>query len=161
MKTKRIILCIALALLFMFGTFRPGCRIILSGTVMPGIYDLSVAQRCAELAQRTAEEITRTAEEPPFRLIPVLCHERDETDEELMYHTLLEAYEGVEKLYAVSADGKQIGLLEDPWEVTALLKEYPAGSIQIDNVYSHPDAADGLLYVRTALRELTGETVEF
>lgn len=161
MKAKRVIPIITLALLFMLGTFRTGCRIILNGTVMPGIYDLAVAQRCAEMAVRTAEEITRTAEEPPFRLIPVLCHKQDQTDEELMYHVLLESYEGVEKLYAVDLDGTRVGLLKNLWEVTALLKEYPAGNIQITPVYSHLDAADGLTHVRTALKELRRETVDF
>ena len=161
MKTKRIIVCMALAVLFMLGTFRTGCRIVVNGKVMPGIYPLAAAQQCAEMARRTAEEITRSAEEAPFTLIPVLCHRRDNTDEALLYHTLLESYEGVEKLYAVSADGVRVGLLEDLWEVSALLKESPAGSIQIDNVYSHPDAAHGLRYVRAALQELHGETVDF
>ena len=45
--------------------------------------------------------------------------------------------------------------------VTALLKEYPTGSIRITHTYSHPDAADGLRYVRAALREINGETVDF
>ena len=161
MKEKRGLLCIALALLFMAATFRPGCRIIVDGTVLPGIYDLTAAQRCAVMAERTAEEITRNAEQPPFTLIPVLCHNRDMTDEARLYHVLLESYEGVVKLYAVSADGRQVGLLEDLWEVTALLKEYPTGSIRITHTYSHPDAADGLRYVRAALREINGETVDF
>ncbi len=161
MKTKRIILFIALALLFMVGTFRPGCRIILNGTVMPGIYDPAAARRCAAMAERTAEEITRTAEAPPFRLVPVLCHSRDETDEELLYHVLLESYEGVEKLYAVSVNGKQVGLLDKLREVTLLLREYPTGSIQISTVYSHPDAAHGLSHVQAVLRELKGETLDF
>ena len=161
MKEKRGLVCIALALLFMAATFRPGCRIIVDGTVLPGIYELSAAQRCAVMAARTAEEITRNAEQPPFTLIPVLCHHRDVTDEEQLYHVLLESYEGVEKLYAVYAEGTQVGLLEDLWEVTALLREFPTGSIQITHTYSHPDAADGLRYVRTALRELAGETVDF
>ncbi|MBR4077662.1 MAG: hypothetical protein IKK17_03550, partial [Oscillospiraceae bacterium] len=82
-------------------------------------------------------------------------------DEARLYHVLLESYEGVVKLYAVSADGRQVGLLEDLWEVTALLKEYPTGSIRITHTYSHPDAADGLRYVRAALREINGETVDF
>ena len=161
MKTNRILLCIALALLFMAATFRPGCRIIVDGTVLPGIYDLTAAQRCAAMAARTAEEITRTGEDAPYTLIPVLCHSRDVTDEARLYHVLLESYEGVVKLYAVSADGRQVGLLEDLWEVTALLKEYPTGSIRITHTYSHPDAADGLRYVRAALREINGETVDF
>ena len=161
MKTKRILLCIALALLFMAATFRPGCRIIVDGTVLPGIYDLTAAQHCAAMAARTAEEITRNAEQLPFTLIPVLCHSRDVTDEERLYHVLLESYEGVEKLYAVYAEGTQVGLLEDLWEVTALLKEYPSGSIRITHIYSHPNAADGLRYVRAALREINGETVDF
>ena len=161
MKTKPIAFCIALALLFMLGTFRTGCRIIIDGTVIPGVYDLAAARKCAAMAQHTAEEITRTAETPPFRLIPVLCHTHDETDEELMYHVLLESYEGVEKLYAVSVNGTKIGLLEELWEVTALLREYPTGSIQITHIYSHADAADGLGYVRAALQELKGETVDF
>ena len=161
MKEKRGLVCIALALLFMAATFRPGCRIIVDGTVLPGIYELSAAQRCAVMAARTAEEITRNAEQPPFTLIPVLCHSRDVTDEERLYHVLLESYEGVEKLYAVSVNGTKIGLLEELWEVTALLREYPTGSIQITHIYSHPDAADGLGYVRAALQELNGETVDF
>ena len=161
MKTNRILLCIALALLFMAATFRPGCRIIVDGTVLPGIYDLTAAQRCAAMAARTAEEITRTGEDAPYTLIPVLCHSRDVADEARLYHVLLESYEGVVKLYAVSADGRQVGLLEDLWEVTALLKEYPTGSIRITHTYSHPDAANGLRYVRAALREINGETVDF
>jgi len=161
MKTKRITLCIALALLFMVGTFRTGCRIIVNGTVLPGVYDLAAAQNCAAMAQRTAEEITPTREAPPFRLIPVLCHRREVTDEVQMYHLLLESYEGVEKLYAVSVQGRQVGLLDDLWEVSALLKEYPAGSIQITHIYSHPEAADSLRHVRAALMELQGETVDF
>lgn len=161
MKTKRILLCITLALLFMAATFRPGCRVIVDGTILPGIYDLTAAQRCAAMAARTAEEITRTAEDAPYTLIPVLCHSRDVTDETQLYHVLLESYDGVVKLYAVSANGTQVGLLEDLWEVTALLKEYPTGSIRITHTYSHPDAADGLRYVRAALREINGETVDF
>ncbi len=161
MKGKRIALCITLALLFMAASFRTGCRIIVDGTVIPGIHDLATARKCAEMAERTAEEITRTAEATPFTLIPVLCHQRDVTDEEQLYHVLLESYDGVEKLYAVYADGRQVGLLEDLWEVTALLKEYPTGSIQITHTYSHPDAADGLRYVRAALQEINGETVDF
>ena len=116
MKEKRGLVCITLALLFMAATFRPGCRIIVDGTVIPGIFDLATAHRCAAMAERTAEEITRTAEQPPFTLIPVLCHQRDVTDEEQLYHVLLESYEGVEKLYAVYAEGTQVGLLEDLWE---------------------------------------------
>lgn len=161
MKEKRGLVCITLALLFMAATFRPGCRIIVDGTVIPGIFDLATAHRCAAMAERTAEEITRTAEQPPFTLIPVLCHQRDVTDEEQLYHVLLESYEGVEKLYAVYAEGTQVGLLEDLWEVTALLREFPTGSIRITHTYSHPDAADGLRYVRAALREINGETVDF
>ena len=161
MNTKRMILCTVFAAVFMLAAFRTGCRIILNGTVMPGIYDLATARECATMAERTAEEITRTAEETPFRLIPVLCHKRDKADETLLYHVLLESYKGVEKLYAVSVNGTQVGLLEDLWEVTALLKEYPTGSIQITEAYSHTDAADSLGYVRAALKELRGETVDF
>ncbi len=161
MNTKRMILCTALAAVFMLATFRTGCRIILNGTVMPGIYDLTTARECAAMAERTAEEITRTAEDAPFRLIPVLCHKRDDADRELLYHVLLESYEGVEKLYAVSVNGTQVGLLSDLWQVTALLREYPTGSIQITEAYSHTDAADSLLYVRTVLGEINGETVDF
>lgn len=159
MKVKRIALCIFAAAAFMLGTFHTGCRIILNGTVMPGIYDLATARRCAALAAHTAEEITRTAEDAPFRLIPVLCHKQDETDEDLLYHVLLESYDGVEKLYAVSVNGRQVGLLEDLWEVTALRKEYPDGNLQIRNVYSHSDAAHGLTHVRAVLQELEGNTV--
>ena len=161
MKEKRGIVCIVLALLFMVIGFRTGCRIIVDGKVLPGIYDLTAAQRCAAMAVRTAEEITRTSEQPPFTLIPVLCHNRDVTDEEQLYHTLLESYDGVVKLYAVSRNGRQVGLLEDLWEVTALLKEYPTGSIRITHTFSHPDAADGLRYVRAVLKEWEGETVDF
>ena len=154
MNKKSIVLCILAAITFMLGTFRVGCRIIVDDTVIPGIYNLSTARRCVALAERTAEEITRTAEAPPFRLIPVLCHKQDETDEELLYHVLLESYDGVEKLYAVSVDGRQVGILEDLWEVTALMREYPTEHVQIRNVYSHTDAADGLTHVRAVLREL-------
>ena len=161
MKTNRIILSIALALLFMLSTYRPGCRIIVNNTVLPGIYAPSAAARCAAMASRTADEITRSPAEPSYRLLPVLCHKRDITDEEHLYHVLLESYAGVEKLYAVSAGGRQVGLLSELWEVSALLREYPEGTVQVSQIYSHPDAADSLTHVQTALRELQGETVDF
>ena len=160
MKTRTII-SIFLALLFMLSTYRTGCRIIIDGTVLPGIYEPVTAASCAAMASRTAEEITRSSAVPSYQMIPVLCHRRDITQAEQLYHVLLESYEGVEKLYAVSAAGRQVGLLSELWEVSALLREYPEGTVQVSHIYSHPDAADSLPHVRAAVRMLTGETVDF
>ena len=160
MKKKRAFVCILAAVMFMVCSFRTGCRIIVGGKVLPGIHDLATARRCASAARQTAEEITRTREEAPFTLIPVLCLQRSDADETALYHTLLEAYEGVEKLYAVSVDGVPIGKLESLWEATRIEREFPQRTVEVSVIYSYPEAADSPTHVRTAMRQLEGCNAE-
>ena len=161
MKAAKRLLCILAAAAFMLSSFRTGCRIIVNGKVLPGIHDPISAQQCAAAAQRTAEEITRTAEEPPFILIPVLCLTREEPNETVLYHTLLEAYDGVGKFYTVSVDGKAIGMLGSLWEVSALMREYPSCRLEITTTYSHAQAGDSLPHVRAVLRQAESDTASF
>ena len=155
-------LCIVAAVAFMLCSFRTGCRIIVNGKVIPGVHDPAAAYTCAAAARRTAEEITRNGEEAPFTLIPVLCLQRSETDETVLYHTLLDAYEGVQKLYAISADGKTVGMVDSLWEASALVREFPHRNVTIDVTYSYPEAADSLPHLRTVMHEWdTGITGPF
>lgn len=151
MKQIRPLLCILPAVLLMAALFRPGCRIVVNGSALPGIYDPAVAARCGEMALRTAEEITRTQEPPPFTLIPVLCLKQDTTDETLLYHVLLESYEGVEKLYAVSADGIPVGLVSEIADVIALRRLYPHRTIHFTQTYTYPEAESSMEQVHAAM----------
>lgn len=160
MKHKRIILSIGGALLFMGAVFRPGCRIILNGTVMPGIYEPAAVTRCAAAAVRTAEEITRMEEEVPFTVVPVLCLQRDQPDEELLYHVLLEAYEGVEKLYEVSAQGQTIGMAQELRDIYQLRQAYPELDIQFKECYTYAGAESDMAAMREALRVLDNGVTE-
>ena len=160
MREKRAFACILAAVMFMLCSFRPGCRIIANGRVLPGIHDLTVAQRCASAARQAAEEITRSEEEVPFTLIPVLCLQREETDETALYHTLLEAYEGVEKLYTVSVDGVPVGKLNSLWAATRIAHEFPHRAVEVSVTYSYPEAADTMTHVRTAMRQQEVGTAE-
>ena len=153
-------MCILAAVMFMLCSFRTGCRIIVNGRVIPGIHDPAIAQRCASAARRTAEEITRTEEADPFTLIPVLCLQRNATDETVLYHTLLDAYEGVEKLYAVSVNGVPAGMLNSLWEASCITREFPPGTVEVSVTYSYPEAANSLTHVRTVMRQQEFGTTE-
>lgn len=153
-KRERILVCIATALLFMGAAFRPGCRIIVNGRVMPGIYAADAVARCARSAVHTAEEITRTAEAPPFTVVPVLCLEQEQPDEELLYHVLLEAYDGVEKVYAVSVGDYPLGLVENLREVARLQSSHPRLDIRYTQTYTYTGAQTDTDAVREALQIL-------
>ena len=151
MKRFRKYLVILPALVLMGALFRPGCRIIVNGTALPGIYDPAVAARCGEMALRTAEEITRTQEEAPFTLVPVLCLQQDTTDETLLYHVLLESFAGVEKLYAVSTNGIPVGLVSEIADVIALRRLYPKHTISFTQTYSYAGAETPMEQLRAAM----------
>ena len=151
MKHFRKYLFMLLIPVLMGTLFRPGCRIIVNGTALPGIYDPVVAARCGEMALRSAEEITRTQAQPPFTLVPVLCLQQDTTDETLLYHVLLESFEGVEKLYAVSANGVPVGLVPRIADVIALRRQYPRHTISFTQTYSYPGAESSMEQVRAAM----------
>lgn len=154
MKHKRTLLCIGAALVFMGAVFRPGCRIIVGGAAMPGVYEPAAVTRCAAAAERTAAEITRTSEVAPYTIVPVLCLQREQPDETLLYHVLLESYEGVEKLYAVSAGNREIGLLHDLREIYALRRAFPALNITYTEVYTYTGAESDMVDVRETLHTL-------
>ena len=158
MKLTRITLCITAALLFMGALFRPGCRIILSSGAMPGIYDPAAVYRCDAAARRTADEITRSTESPDYTIVPVLCLKNELPDEQLLYHILLEAYPGVEKLYKVCADGTPVGLLGDLADVIALRRLYPERKVSFTETYTYTDAESTAQEVREAMNRL-GSTV--
>lgn len=154
MKHKRFFVCIGAALLLMGAIFRPGCRIIVNGTAMPGVYEIDSVSRCAAAAVRTAEEITRTAEDAPFTIVPVLCLQREQPDEELLYHVLLESYAGVEKVYAVSVGDHRLGLVGDLQEIAHLQQGHPKLDIQYTQTYTYTGAQIDTETVREALRTL-------
>lgn len=154
MKHIRPIVCITLALLLMSALFRPGCRIVIGGTPMPGIYDPAAVTRCAAAAERAAEEITRTAESRPFTLVPVLCLRREAPDEQLLTRVLLEAYPGVEKLYRLSAGDRPIGVLRDLRDIYRLRRAYPALDIRFKEVYTYAGAESDAEQVRAVLQAL-------
>ena len=151
MKRFRKYLVLLPALVLMVALFRPGCRIIVNGTALPGVYNPQVAARCGEMAMRTAEEITRIPEEAPFTIVPVLCLQQDTTDETLLYHVLLESFSGVEKLYAVSADGIPVGLVSEMADVIALRRLYPQHTISFTQTYSYAGAESSMEQVRAAM----------
>lgn len=151
MKQFRKCLFILPALVLMAALFRPGCRIIVNGTALPGIYNPATAARCGEMALRTAEEITRVEESAPFTLVPVLCLRQDSANETLLYHVLLESFEGVEKLYAVSADGVPVGLVSEIADVIALRRLYPQRTISFTQTYSYPGAETPMEQLRAAM----------
>lgn len=160
MKFVRTTLCIAAALLFMGAFFRPGCRIILGGTAMPGVYDPAAVYRCAEAAQRTAEEITRGTEQPGYTLVPVLCLYGEQPDEQLLYHVLLESYEGVAKLYEVSADGVPVGLLTELGDVIRLQRMHPTRKIRFTETYTYTGAENTVQEVQAVVSSM-GDAVGF
>ena len=104
MKIRGLV-CICLVLLFMGALFQPGCRIIVDGTPLKGVYHPDTALRCARAAVHAADELTPTAQEPPFRLVPVLCLQYTETDEAALCSRLLQAYAGVVRVSTVREDG--------------------------------------------------------
>ena len=156
MKLVRTTLCIGAAALFMCAFFRPGCRIILNGAPMPGIYEPTAVYRCAEAAQRAAEEIARGTEQADYTIVPVLCLQREQPDEQLLTHVLLESYEGVEKLYAVTADDVPVGMLSEIGDVIALRQMYPHRSIRFTQTYSYTGAASSVQEVQTVMARMDG-----
>lgn len=161
MKLIRTVLCIGIAVLFMAVFFRPGCRVILCGSAMPGVYTPAAVYRCAESAQQAAAEITRSSSPSPFTIVPVLCLQPEDPDEALMTRVLLEAYDGVSKLYAVTVDGVSVGLVEEIGDVIALQQMYPHRSVRFTQTYSYSGAASSLQEVQTVMSRMDSQSVEF
>lgn len=159
MKKAKAIFCMILAVLFMTSVFQPGYRIILDGHALPGIYEPELTLRCNAAVIRTAEEITRTQEDVPYTLVPVLCLQHTQADEQQLWGILLDSYEGVVKLYDISMDGEAIGTVSDLRELYLMKNEYfPAWSanaqLTIQETYTYPEAETPTEEVEAAFRRL-------
>ena len=69
----------------------------------------------------------------------------------VLYHVLLESYEGVDKLYAVSADGIPVGLVSEIADVIALRRLYPHRTIHFTQTYTYPEAESSMEQVHAAM----------
>lgn len=159
MKQCKGFLCIALSILFMVTVFQPGYRIVLNGKALPGIYDPELTLRCNAAVIRAAEEITRAREEPPYTLVPVLCLQHTEADEQQLWGILLDSYEGVVKLYEVSMNGIPVGTVSSLRELYLTKNEYfpawsPNAQLTIKETYTYPEAETPAAEVEAAFRRL-------
>lgn len=121
---KRGVLCILSALVLMAELFHVGYQVEIDGRVLPEIYAPAVARQSALDVRRAAAEICRENEQEPFQLLPVLCARYTRTDGETLTRTMLEAYDGVSSLYAVSIGDTRIGLTADPSLIGAIQEDY-------------------------------------
>lgn len=160
MKKGKVLLCIGLSVLFMTAVFQPGYRIIVNGQPLPGVYETEQTLRCSTSVIRAAEEITRTREEVPYTLVPVLCLKHTEADEQQLWGILLDSYEGVVKMYAVSMNGQEIGTVSSLRELYLMKNEYfPAWAadtqLTIREIYTCPDSETPAAQVEAAFRRLS------
>ena len=160
MKSKSLLICIILPLLFMSAVFRPGYRIIVNDRPLPGIYAPDLVLRCNSAAVRAAEEIVRETENPPYSLIPVLCLKYTQADERQLWGILLESYEGVEKLYAVSIGDQYIGTVSNLRDLYLIKNEYlpvwsPQTKLTVKEIYTYPEAESSSEEVRNAFLQLS------
>ena len=149
-----------LSILFMTSVFQPGYRIILDGQALPGIYEPELTMRCNTAVIRAAEEITRTHEEVPYTLVPVLCLQHTEADEQQLWGILLESYEGVAKMYSVSMNGREIGVVSSLRKLYLTKNEYfpvwsPNTQLIIEEIYTYPEAETPAEQVEAAFQMLS------
>ena len=159
MKNRKGLLCILLSILFMGTVFRPGYRIVLNGKALPGIYEPELTLRCNTAVTRAAEEITRTREEAPYTLVPVLCLQHTDADEQQLWGILLDSYEGVVKLYEVSMNGHPIGTVANLRELYLMKNDYfpawaPNTQLTIKETYTYPEAETPAEEVKAAFHRL-------
>ena len=163
MKNKLTLLCIGFAVLFTAAVFRPGYRIIINDRPLPGIYEPELVERCSRAADRAAEEITRNTEDPPYMLIPVYCLKYTQTEDRRLWGLLLEAYEGVEKMYTVSLGDQYIGTVSALRELYLIKNEYfpvwsPETKLTLQDTYTYKGAETPKEELHTAFRQLSCPT---
>ncbi len=153
MKLLKMLGCIAVALMLMGILYRPGVRVIVHGSALPGVYDPAIAARCANRARAAAEEICREEAMGDYKLIPVLTARYAPVQELQLTRVLLEAYDGVERVYTIRADGEPIGAVATVTEAYRLHLRYPDLHITAAPTYTCTEAES----VTAVMARLEGE----
>lgn len=151
---KRAALLAAALLLFLASQLHLGCRVLVYGRALEGLYSPLAASRAAGAASRTAEEVTAGPPALPQLAFRFRLSLRPPSEDSGALAAQLLAYvPGVALANVVYVDGQRLGTVEDGPELFRRLANYVegqrpraavsgslSGEVKVARLYSRPGA---------------------